>query len=195
MFMSNNTKINWLLLLTFIGVWTCMQLRPKDKKDEIIIDSIHVPKNPCISAINDLLGKGVDSSKACDCLLPRFYNLIKKDSSLVIKFREYRSLFKLEGVLKDSFNLLFAKCVKENILDSNYVVKLTPEYQLAFKEKLKRGFQFQNGLDKINTDILSDCIVEKLNDNITIGEYFSDDYFEVPKIKKIMLDCIDQSKK
>jgi len=80
-------------------------------------------------------------------------------------------------------------------LDSNYKFKLTPEYQLAFKEKLKKGFQFQKGLDKIDADILSDCIIEKLNGNITISEYFSDNYFEVPKIKKIMIDCMDQSNK
>ena len=191
--MSNATKINLLLLFSFVGIWTCKQLQPKEKVDDVIIDNIHIPKQPCIGAVNGLFGKAVDSIRACDCLIPNFYTLIKHDSLLVQRFKEYGSLFELEGPLSDSFAGILAKCVKTNILDSSYKINLTSENEFAFKEKLRKGFNLHKGFENISTDDLSDCIAKKLNGNITLSEYFSDDYFEVPKIKAFILECIAQS--
>jgi hypothetical protein len=193
--MSNGTKINLLLFFSFIGIWTCKQFQPKEKVDEIVIGNIRIPKKPCIGAINDLFGKGVDSIRICDCLIPNFYSLIKHDSLLVEKFKEYASLFKLEGALSDSFAVILAKCVKTNILDSSYKFSLTSENELVFKKKLRKAFKVHKEFKNTNTDGLSDCIVSKLNGNITISEYFSDDYFEEPKIKKFILECIAQAGK
>jgi hypothetical protein len=47
----------------------------------------------------------------------------------------------------------------------------------------------------VDAEKVSSCIVDRLNGQITIGEYFSEDYLEVPKLKKIILDCINQSAK
>ena len=193
--MSNGTKMNLLLLFSFIGIWTCKQLQPKEIVDEVVIENIHIPKKPCIGAVNELFGNGVDSRRTCDCLLPNFYSLIKGDSFLVEKFKEYGSLFKLEGALSDSFAVILANCVKTNILDSSYKFSLTSKNELVFKEKLKKGFEVHKEFKNINADGLADCIVSKLNGNITIGEYFSDDYFEVPRIKEIILGCGAQAGK
>jgi hypothetical protein len=191
--MSNNTKFNLLIALSFIGFWTCNYFKPKKVVDEIIVDKIHIPRKPCINVVNEMFGKGVDSSKVCDCLIPAFYNFIKKDATLVERFKQSDGFFKLEGSMQDSAILLFANCVRPNIIDTNFKFQLTPEYSLAFKDKLKKGFALRNEFKNIDAETFSNCIVEKLNGNITIGEYFSDDYFEVPKIKNIMTDCIKQS--
>jgi hypothetical protein len=195
--MSNGTKFNLLIALSFIGIWTCNYFMPKKTVDEIVIDNIHIPRKPCINIVNELFGKGVDSLKVCDCLIPKFYKLIEKDSTLVERFKQSDGIFKLEGSMQDSATLLFANCVRPNIIDTNFKFHLTPEYSLAFKEKLKKGFElrneFKNEFKNIDAEAFSNCIVEKLNGNITVGEYFSDDYFEVPKIKKIMTECITQS--
>lgn len=191
--MSNGTKFNLLIALSFIGIWTCNYFKPKKVVDEIVVDNIHIPRNPCINVMNELFGKGVDSSKVCDCLIPQFYSLIKTDSTLRERFKQSDGFFKLEGSLQDSAILLFANCVRPNIIDTNYKFQLTPEYSLAFKEKLKKGFALRKEFENIDAETFSNCIVDRLNGNITIGEYFSDDYFEVPKIKKIMTECIGQS--
>ncbi len=191
--MSTGTKFNLLIALSFLGIWTCNYFKPKKVVDEIVVDKIHIPRKPCINAINEMFGKGVDSSKVCDCLIPQFYNLIKKDSILVERFKQSDGVFKLEGSMQDSAILLFANCVRPNIIDTNFKFQLTPEYLLAFKDKLKKGFAFRKEFKNIDAETFSNCIVERLNGNITIGEYFSDDYFEVPKIKNIMTECIEQS--
>jgi hypothetical protein len=193
--MSNSTKFNLLIALSFVGIWTCNYFKPKTVVDEIVINNIHIPRKPCINTINELFGKGVDSSKVCDCFIPQFYGLIQKDSALVERFKKSDGFFKLEGSMQDSSTLLFANCVKLNIIDTNFKFHLSPKNLLAFKDKLKKGFVFKSDFKNIDAETLSNCIVEKLNGNITIGEYFSDDYFEVPKIKKIMTECIEQSKK
>lgn len=84
-----------------------------------------------------------------------FYSLIKPDSSLVEKFKEYGSLFKLEGALNGSFAVILAKCVRANILDSSYKFSLTSENELVFKEKLRKGFKVSKEFKNINTDGLS----------------------------------------
>jgi hypothetical protein len=191
--LSNSDKINLFLALSFLAVFTCRQLQPKIVKDDIIVDNIHIDKKPCVSTLNELFGKGIDSSKICDCLIPSFYKLVKDSSSLVAKFKESYGFFELEQPLKDSFILTFGQCAKVNILDSNYILKLTPANAISFKEKFKKAFISQKNFENINVDILSGCIVEKLNGNITIGEFFAEDYLQIPKIRKIMTNCMDQS--
>jgi hypothetical protein len=66
---------------------------------------------------------------------------------------------------------------------------------MALKDKLKKACQLRTELKNVDAETLSNCFIEKLNGNITIGEYFSEDYFEVPKIKKIVVECIGQSGK
>ena len=193
--MNNGAKFNLFIALLFIGVWTCNYFKPKKPVDEIVINNIHIPRKPCINIINELLGKGVDSLKVCDCLIPKFYELIKHDSALVEKFKQSDGFFKLDGSMQDSAILLLANCVRPNIIDTNFKFHLTPENSLAFKEKLKKGFALRDEFKNIDAETFSNCIVERLNGNITIGEYFSDDYLEVPKIKKIMTECFGQSSK
>src|SRR5205085_2345161 len=71
------------------------------EKSEIIIAGHHVNKEPCLRAMNELFGRGIDSSRMCDCLIPKFYDLVKDDHSKVEKFQEI-GFFKLEGALYDS---------------------------------------------------------------------------------------------
>ncbi len=191
--LSNNEKFNFFIALSFVGIWTCNYFKPKEVVDEIVVDNIHIPKKPCINVINEMFGKGVDSSKACDCLVPEFYDIIKGDTALVEKFKQSGGIFTLDGSMQDSAILLFENCVKPNIIDTNFKFHLTPEFSLAFKDKLKTGIALRKEFNNIDAEIFSNCIVERLNGNITIGEYFSEDYFEVPKLKNIMTECYKQS--
>jgi len=174
------------LALTAIAVWTCVHFGSK-KKDEIIVDNIHISRKPCLSAMNEFFSTGADSSKICDCLIPDFYSLIKYDSLLVEKFKQEGGFFRIEGSLNDSAMTLFANCITQNILDTNYLLTLTPDLKLAFKKKLTDGF-LHIGFEG-NVEALSDCITERLSGNIRIKEYFANDYNEVPKINAIITDC------
>jgi hypothetical protein len=191
--MSTSKKFNLLFAIIILGSIIYSKLQPQEKIDEIIIDKIHIPRQPCISVVNELLGRGIDSSKFCECIIPQFYNLIKKDSLLVERFKNSGGFFKLEGSMNDSVIALFGECAKTNIVDSNYKFQMLNQYEFAFKEKFKKEFKLHKEFDNIDTDNLSDCIVDKLKGNITVGEYFADDYFEIPKIKRIIVDCLAQS--
>jgi len=192
---TNGTKFNIFIALSFIGLWTCNYFKPKEKKQELVIDNIHINKNPCIGVIKDLFGKGVDSTKICDCLIPKFYALIKSDTNLVERFKESYGIFKLDGSLQDSAISLMASCVRTNIVDTNSKFHLTPEYSSVFKRVLKKGIETRKEFANIEAENFSSCIIDRLSGNITIKEYVSNDYFEVPKIKKIMTDCLTQSSK
>jgi hypothetical protein len=46
--MSNGTKFNIFLVLWSIGLGTCNYFKPKEKKDEVVIDKIHIDKQVCV---------------------------------------------------------------------------------------------------------------------------------------------------
>jgi len=190
--MSTGMKLNLALLFLAGFIWVGKNYFAP-KKEEIVVANIRIDKKPCISAMNSIFGNSVDSSNLCDCLIPEFYNIIKGDSQLIEKFKSSGGFFKLEGALNDSAQNMFAGCVKKNLLDPNHIFYFAPETKLIFKEKFKKAFAAQPWAKEIDIDLASDCIVEKLNGNITITEYLADDYDTIPKIKKIMEECLGRS--
>jgi hypothetical protein len=108
-------------------------------------------------------------------------------------FKKAGGFFVPDGSLHDSSILVFVSCVRRNILDSNYQLHFTGEIESAFKEKLKNSFKLREISGNTDRDILSNCIVKRLNGNITISEYFSDDYFKIPRVRKMIEECVKES--
>ena len=98
-FFSNIMRKFYNAIILLIGAGILIDFL-KDKfyknPNEIVVVGHHVDKQPCFSGMNELFGKGLDSSKMCDCLLPKFYTLIKNDPAKVQKFEEI-GFFKVEG--------------------------------------------------------------------------------------------------
>jgi hypothetical protein len=86
-------------------------------KNELIVAGHHVPRQPCIGAMNILFGKAVDSSRMCDCIIPRMYELIKNDSVKMQKYEEIGFLLP-EGLKQDSATSIFSNCILEAIIDT-----------------------------------------------------------------------------
>jgi hypothetical protein len=42
---------------------------------------------------------------------------------------------------------------------------------------------------------LSNCISDKMKDNVTLGEYLSEDYSKNEKFMTLFKQCLDQSKR
>ena len=104
-----------------------------EKKQEIIVDGHRVDKGLCMYAMNQLYGRGLDSSKICDCMIPKFYELIKHDPSKVKKFEEV-VMFTLEGPLNDSFIVLFGNCAAQSMADTTFIVDLEKIQRTIYKK-------------------------------------------------------------
>lgn len=191
--MKAGTNSTLALLAFFILVWVCKNLSVTKKPDEIVIDGIHTPRKPCISVMNELYGAGIDSSKVCDCLIPKFYELVKDDSLQLAKFKEV-GLHGLEGEKHQKAIPLFENSLRENLLDSSYKLHLTGLYLTGFKRKLRQELDSLDIPNHYNKDSLADCIIDKMNNNITLAEYLTPDYSEVERIMTLFTQCISQSK-
>jgi hypothetical protein len=182
-------KITRILLL-IIGAGILLNLIRENffsrKKHEIEIAGIRVDKEPCMSAMNELFGSGLDSSKMCECLLPQFYELIKHDPLLTREFRQ-TGYFTLEGTLND----LFGICASRHITDTNATIQLTA-FKKPFLDRLKDSLARKPHLQPYNLDSLSECLFEALNGKITIKEYLSPDYLKVDKIRLAITNCIEK---
>jgi hypothetical protein len=137
-------------IILLIGVGILINFL-KDKfyknPNEIVVAGHHVDKQPCISGMNQLFGKGVDSSKMCDCLLPKFYQLIKNDPAKVQKF-EAMGFFKVEGSARDSATKIFRECVLENILDTSYKMDIQ-QFKEPFLQKLQDSIKIIPGWEQL----------------------------------------------
>ncbi|RYE57356.1 MAG: hypothetical protein EOP48_05970 [Sphingobacteriales bacterium] len=162
----------------------------KKQSNEIVIAGHHVDKQPCVSGMNELFSTGVDSTKMCDCLLPKFYQLIKDDPKKIKKFEEV-GFFTLQGNAKDSATQLFRDCVVEHIIDTSYKLDMK-KFKEPFLLKLKDTLSNMSGLNNVNIDSLCNCVMHRLDGNITIKEYFAEDYLTVEKIKNVLTDCFGQ---
>lgn len=155
--------------------------------NEIVVAGHHVDKQLCMSGMNEFFGRGVDSSKMCDCLIPNFYLLIKDDPEKVRKFAEM-GFFKTEGETRAKAMLLFRDCVLESIADTSYKWDIM-KFKEPFLQLLKDSIKIMPGWEKINIDRLGNCLLENLDGKITIKEYFSEDYTKVDRLKEIILKC------
>lgn len=190
--MKDSTKYAIFIVLGFIGLWTCRQLNP-DRKDEMEIDGITVSRKPCYYAIRELYGRAIDSVKACDCMLPGFYNAIKEDTALVQLFKEYRTTFVVEGPLRATAQNAINNCIRSNIIDTTIKINLPPESQLKFKIKLAEQLKTWPDATKIDLEMASNCVADRLINDLTVAEYFSEDYNNVPKIRDLIVSCIERS--
>lgn len=191
--MKAGTNYTLLIVIFFILVWVWKNISPKEKLDEIVIDGIHTPRKPCISVMNELYGAGIDSSKVCDCLIPKFYELVKDDTLQLAKFKEV-GIHELEGEKNQKVIPIFENCLRDNLLDSSFKLHLTGVFLTGFKTKLLQGLISQNIPNNYNKDVLSNCIIDKMNNNVTLGEYLAADYSKVEKIMTLLNQCINQSK-
>lgn len=160
----------------------------KKKTKEIVIAGHSVDMRPCISAINELFGKGVNSAETCNCLLPKFYPLIKDDPEKVKKFEEV-GFFTLQNEAKDSAARIFRACILNNVIDTAYKLDLE-KFREPFLQKLKDTLRILPGLSNVNIDSLGNCILKRFDGNVTIREYFAEDYLKVEKLKNILQKCI-----
>lgn len=180
------------LLVILLGIIILFSLLRKmflgEPRQEIIIAGMHIDKQPCLSAMNELFSKGVDSTKMCDCLLPKFYELIKNDPEKVKHFEEV-DFFTVQDAANDTVIQTFGRCVTENIVDTSYKLNLA-KFREPFLKKMKDTLSTIDGLSKPAIDSISNCLIQHFDGNITIKEYFADDYLKVGKLKIIMQDCL-----
>jgi len=187
-------KITIFLLGALAFVWALKNMSEKEPVNEIIIDGVPVSKGPCISATNELYGRSVDSLKVCDCMIAKFYELIKDDSLHLQLFKE-KGIHQLEGAANDSLILLYRNCALENLIDTTVKLHLSHELRIKFKQKLQEKFDSFTPRKNLNTESLCDCVIDSLNDNITVKEYLADDYLEIDKVKIIVNACAAKTMK
>jgi hypothetical protein len=161
----------------------------KDRNDEIVVDGHHVSLIPCRSAMNYIFGKAIDSSKMCNCLVPKFYELIKDDPSKLKKFEEL-GFFTLEGKANDSLALLFKECAINNIADSNYKIKLNQFYKAALTKKFRDQFEAEAALNGLDYERYLKCVFDSLDGKMTIKEFLADDYLKIDKIRPVIYNCV-----
>ena len=188
--LDNQTKSLVVLLIALSGMWVCKRLQHQHN-NEMVFGDVAVSKSSCAYGINSLVPGAVDSIKVCECLLPAFYTLVKDKPALMDQFRENKSFFTLPDSLQHIYEQQMATCIRENILDSNAVIVFSPGNAAKFKHIIKQGLESRKEFANLNTEAVSNCMVEKLNGHISVLEYFS---MQIeggsPTMDSIVLACI-----
>ena len=114
---SVNAKMFFALLALCTVIGILKECFYKPKNSFLIVAGHRVDTEPCLSAMNQLFEGAVDSTGVCSCIIPKFYELIKGDTTKMQNFEEM-GLFPLEGEANDSTMELFAGCVSANVIDT-----------------------------------------------------------------------------
>ena len=187
--MDNSTKFWAALTLFMVGAWLCNRIHPKEKTDEMVLGGISISKEPCLGAVNDLFGKGVDSSRACDCLLPAYYELVKNDPEELTKFK-YIGIHTLPGVRNKQVNQLFAECISNHIIDSSHKMHFQDRNAKLFRQQLADRMRTDTAYKDLNPDSLAACLVNRLNDHITVVDYIGLSTWTDATVKALIIPCI-----
>jgi hypothetical protein len=139
--------------------------------------------------MNDMYGKGIDSLKICDCLVPAFYEVIKNDSTHLRKFKDV-GMHLLEDTLAEKFQVIYNNCVLKNIIDTTYRLRLTGvnkgKYLKLFQDSLmEKRIQLP-----ISLEAVSRCFIEKLDSSLTIRESIIMDSIVEYKIMAMAKSCL-----
>ena len=181
-------------LIAFLFLFGFILISKNLAKKNSEVDVVESSKKSCISATNEVFGGTVDSVKTCDCLIPGFYNLIKSDSAELEKFKE-TGIRELSKSNQAKFSLLYKNCILGNIIDTNGTINMNSAIKKQFKNKLKDSILSRFGyLIEAKFDTICNCIVEKLNNHITVKEYLTDKYTKEDKMYRIILDCVNSNK-
>ena len=181
-------RYDLLLFALFLLVLGLKFFSSKPATEEIIVDGIHTPKKPCVNLINEMYGSAVDSNKMCDCLIPTFYDFVKRNPSQLEKFKQI-GLYVLSPDSNAKFIPLFENCLRRNLLDSNHILQFNGIYLQGLKEKLRQALDSVGTLKNYSATLVADCIADKLNGHITVAQYLSPNYFNTDRMKQIIVDC------
>lgn len=185
---SNSTKFWYAMALFLLVAWLCNKIHPAPKRDEVVLGGIPISREPCLSVVNDMFGKAVDSSKACDCLLPGYYELVKNDSEELSRF-DNSGIHMLPGARNEQVNALFARCIGEHIIDSTYKMHLTVPYTTRFRQLLADRIRTDTLYNGLNEDSVAQCLVDRFNDHITVAEYLGLTTWTDSTVKALFLPC------
>ena len=186
---SNNTKFLYGLVIFLAVAWLCNKINPVEKRNEVMLGGTAISRTPCLGVVNDLFGKAVDSNKACDCLLPAYYELVKNDPEELTKF-DYIGIHPLPGTRNEQVNQLFTECIGNHIVDSTYTIHFTERFTSRFRELLVERLRTDTVYIHYDPDSLAQCLVSRLNDHLTVSDYIGLSAWEKDKVKALLAPCL-----
>src|ERR1700761_3611556 len=140
------------------------------KKDVIMVDGVAISRTPCLSEINALFEGRVDSNKACDCMLPAYYEMFRNNPAELTRLNQ-GNMTGLSAATKDSLYSLFTHCVSPYVLDTTFKMHLGGSSLASFKSHLAGKLRAKSTFNGIDVDSLAASIIDRLNGNITILQY------------------------
>jgi hypothetical protein len=169
--MRKKVNIFYPGILAGLFVFFIFRLFPREpNKDVIMVNGVAISRTPCLSEINALFEGRVDSNKACDCMLPAYYEMFKNDPAELTRLNQ-GDMNGLSAATKDSLYSLFTHCVGPYVLDNTFKMHLSASSLARFKAHLAGKLRSKSKFNGIDADSLASSITDRLNGNITILEY------------------------
>jgi hypothetical protein len=141
-----------------------------------------------------MFGKGINSDSACSCFLSSYYDVIKADSNEVKLFIN-GDIHLIEEPERSDIKALFQTCVEKNVTDSSAKMNLTDEMKKKMKSKWVALFSLTSVRDSVDLNKFCDCIVDSLNDRITIREYLGMDTEKNSQYEILIENCKQKNRK
>lgn len=151
-----------------------------------------LPLDKCIGLYSQRLDNEVTAKKFCSCFMAQASESFKEVT--ILNFMEDR-LEQLNDKELLSLTELYEACFSMGLTSgSAKFVGYSPEIVEVLKQTIKLNLE-QANLDKeYNIDILTNCLVEAIQQNFTVGEVISSNIMESPEFQTLQGRCADEAK-
>ena len=185
-------KFGGFLLAAFILAWIFNYTKYNKSSKDLRNEDIVILNKAFTESSLELFGKGVNAQNVGDCSTSEIYRLIEFDTNQLRLFRSF-GIKSLRQTIYDSIQLANAKCIIENIIDTTFKIKLSPEAEEQMRLKLRNEMKEVASQTGKNLDTLCDCLISQIN-GMTVNQYMSG-YFGNAELPKYIGFCLDKQTK
>ena len=185
-------KFGGFLLAAFILAWIFNYTKYNKSSKDLRNEDIVILNKAFTESSLELFGKGVNAQNVGDCSTSEIYRLIEFDTNKLRLFRSF-GIKSLRQTIYDSIQLANAKCIIENIIDTTFKIKLSPEAEEQMRLKLRNEMKEVASQTGKNLDTLCDCLISQIN-GMTVNQYMSG-YFGNAELPKYIGFCLDKQTK
>jgi hypothetical protein len=193
--------LRYLIFLLSLSFIACSGSEGEDKdskstleKELMQSDSIEggLPLDYCIKIYEERLEDKLTAKKLCSCFMTNAASYFKEQA--IIYFMEERwEVLKDEELygLTELYELCFSSgMTKDTAKFEGYSIEITQLLQQQIKSSLEQG-----GFAKVyDLDIFTNCLVESIQQNYTVGEVISEQIMDRPEFQKLQQGCADKAK-
>lgn len=161
-------------------------------KGEKTLSTRSLPLDRCVRLYEERLGDNLTAKKLCSCFMIQASNNFKEE--VILHFIEDK-WDRINDKELLSLTELYESCFSTGLTsDSAKFAGYSPEIVEVLVKTIKQNLESVNLQEDYDLDLLTNCLVEAIQQNFTVGEVISTKIMNSPEFQSLQERCADEAK-